>query len=504
MSFNLQTPRPANAKEIADWGRIFPKLGSNFKILAPEQEEGSDGCYNCLGWASGEVKNFLSFDAFKDAQLEARFAKLGLVKCGEAEATIDAWYLPGEAAAEHVSKKDPVTGKWTSKLGPDGPLIEHERYAFADSDYGSVKLHFGPPSGGAASTQSVSAQSIEPGFAMESVPDVTDDDIAAVESHAALFTSLAVAPKPAPKPKAPVKPAPAKPTAPVKPAPAKPTIPVKPTPAKPTPAPTKPTAPVKPAPTKPTTPAKPAPAKPAPNPVAAQFEKAYTAWQATWKTPKVRIASRDDGYKKSAEYKALVKLGPAILPLLAAKLAQRNQIYAAIPWLELDKGAHKIPSTDILTQKKAILKTSAATVKALSSDIEEFGLNRDKILGGAINGLKAAAELINDPLFQQIVSRGAPAVAQILDDYAKNGAHGKAIWIEALKQIHQIEQEHKGESFPQQLKDFETWLASYTGQTVPTEAPVESDPATEPAAEPEVDPTTASEATPEGGETQPQ
>lgn len=135
-------------------------------------------------------------------------------------------------------------------------------------------------------------------------------------------------------------------------------------------------------------------------------------------------------------------------------------------------------------------------------------MNRDKILGGAVDGLKAAADLINDPLFQQIVSRGAPAVAQILDDYAKNGAHGKAIWIEALKQIHVIEQERKGESFPDQLKDFETWLASYTGQVIPTDAPVESDPEaeeTEPAAEPEaVDPATAPEAAASGAEDAPQ
>ncbi|OIW32629.1 hypothetical protein CONLIGDRAFT_699479 [Coniochaeta ligniaria NRRL 30616] len=429
MSFNLQTPRPANDKEIKEWGAFFPKLGSNFRILAPEQEEGSEGCYNCLGWASGEVKNFLSFDIFKEEHLTTLFAQKGLVKCDAEEATIDVWFPRGDIIANHVSKKDPATGRWTSKLGPDGPLIEHDRDALESKEYGSVQLHFGPPSGGAASTQSLSAQSIEPGFATESVPDVTDEDIATVESHAALFSSLAVAPKA----KAPVKPSPAKPVAPVKASPAKPVTPAKPTPAKPAPGPTKPPAPVKPAPgkpapTKPSTPAKPIPAKPTPNPVAAQFEKAYTVWQATWKTPSVRVSSRDDAYKKSAAYTALVKLGPAILPLLAAKLAQKNQIYAVIPWLDLDKGAHKIPSTDdILTQKKAILKTSAATVKALSSDVEEFGLNRDKILGGAINGLKAAADLINDPLFQQIVSRGAPAVAHILDDYAKNGAHGKAI-----------------------------------------------------------------------------
>jgi hypothetical protein len=247
-------------------------------------------------------------------------ARLGLVKCGEAQATVDAWYLPGEIYAEHVSKKDPTTGKWTSKLGPDGPLIEHERYALEGDWYGKVQLHFGPASAGAASVQSLSVQSVEPGFAMESIPDVTDDDIAAVESHASLFTSLSAAPrapaKSAPAKSVPAKPAPAKPTIPAKappakPAPAKPTptpakptpakptpakpTPAKPTPAKPTPAkptPAKPTAPVKPAPTKPTTPAKPSPTKPAPNPVAANFEKAYTAWQASWKIPKVRIYSR--------------------------------------------------------------------------------------------------------------------------------------------------------------------------------------------------------------------
>jgi len=222
------------------------------------------------------------------------------VKCGEAEATIDVWFQSGEAYAEHVSKKDTATGKWTSKLGPDGPLIEHERYALEGDDYGKVRLHFGPASAATASVQSLSVQSAEPGFAMESVLDVTEEDLTAVESHAALFTSLGVAPKPAPKPKGPVKapakpvPAPAKP-APAKPAPAKPTTPAKPAPApvKPAPAPVKPApakpvpAPVKPAPAKPTT-----PAKPTSNPVAAQFEKAYTAWQATWKTPKVRVSSR--------------------------------------------------------------------------------------------------------------------------------------------------------------------------------------------------------------------
>lgn len=119
---------------------------------------------------------------------------------------------------------------------------------------------------------------------------------------------------------------------------------------------------------------------------------------------------------------------------------------------------------------------------------------------------------MNDPLFQQIVSRGAPAVAYILDDYAKSGVHGKAIWIEALKQIQQIEKEKKGESFPDQMKDFETWLSSYTGQGVPAEVPAEGDAETEPTTEPETepaaateDPTTAApEAAPESAETAPQ
>jgi hypothetical protein len=130
-------------------------------------------------------------------------------------------------------------------------------------------------------------------------------------------------------------------------------------------------------------------------------------------------------------------------------------------------------------------------------------------------------------LFQQIVTRGAPAVAHILDDYARSGVHGKAIWIEGLKQIHSIETEHKGESFPEQMKEFETWLASYTGQPVPSEQPAaddagtgttapaaqpaagpatepEAQPTTVPATEPEAEPTTVPEAAPEDAETAPQ
>jgi hypothetical protein len=40
---------------------------------------------------------------------------------------------------------------------------------------------------------------------------------------------------------------------------------------------------------------------------------------------------RDDAYKNITAYKDMLKLGPAILPLLAAKLAKPNQIYAVIP-----------------------------------------------------------------------------------------------------------------------------------------------------------------------------
>lgn len=292
-SFNLHAPTAPTPKDAKFWSSVFPKLNSNYKVLAPEQEEGDDGIYNCLGWVTGQVKDFGGNHDFDEDTLKATrklpidkmlcydmltflVAKLGLVPCGEAEATVDVWYLPGDTSAEHVSKKDPTTGKWTSKLGTTGPLIEHERNALEGSDYGSVKYHFGPAKAGTASVQSLSVEP-EPGHAMESAPEVTEEDIATVEGHAALFTSLTVAPNAAPRPKAPIaQPTPAKPAAPATPV----------TPAKP--APSKPTAPVKPAPTKPTTPAKPTPT----NPVTAQFEKVYIAWKATWKDTKVRISSR--------------------------------------------------------------------------------------------------------------------------------------------------------------------------------------------------------------------
>ena len=176
-----------------------------------------------------------------------------------------------------------------------------------------------------------------------------------------------------------------------------------------------------------------------------------------------------------------------------------------MPGLELDKGAHTIPATaDILTQKRAILSASSASIKSLSASVSSFSLNRDKVLGGAVDSLKAASDLINDPLFQQIVSRGAPAVAHILDDYASSGAHGKDIWVEALKQIHEIEKERGGEEgFPEQMREFETWLASYTGQTTPAEEPVEGQTEAT-ASEPEADTAAEPEVGPESAETAPQ
>jgi len=79
--FNLQTPRAANAAEVKEWAKFFPKLGSNFKILAPEQVEGGDGCYNCLGWVTGEAKDFASWDAFKEEVLAARCKNRQGISC---------------------------------------------------------------------------------------------------------------------------------------------------------------------------------------------------------------------------------------------------------------------------------------------------------------------------------------------------------------------------------------------------------------------------------------
>jgi hypothetical protein len=73
MSFNVHAARPATADEIKTWGGIWPGLKtSGFKILAPEQVEGSDGIYNCLGWVSGEVKDFTGFNIFHEDQLAVR------------------------------------------------------------------------------------------------------------------------------------------------------------------------------------------------------------------------------------------------------------------------------------------------------------------------------------------------------------------------------------------------------------------------------------------------
>jgi hypothetical protein len=116
-------------------------------------------------------------------------------------------------------------------------------------------------------------------------------------------------------------------------------------------------------------------------------------------------------------------------------------------------------------QKMAILKGSAAQHRQLKALVGSFSTHRDNVLSlsGSIGGLDDASKLLSDPLFLEIVRTGAPAVVHVLKDYATSGVHGKAIWEEALKEIHQLESENLKHNDPEAAKEFETWLESYTG-----------------------------------------
>jgi hypothetical protein len=58
------------------------------------------------------------------------------------------------------------------------------------------------------------------------------------------------------------------------------------------------------------------------------FERRYRAWRKTWDNPAVALLSDTRSRRNSAEFAALVGLGPQILPLLVDKIAHPQDFFA--------------------------------------------------------------------------------------------------------------------------------------------------------------------------------
>ncbi|KAH8889457.1 hypothetical protein GQ53DRAFT_825347 [Thozetella sp. PMI_491] len=489
-------PMSWDEQKKEDW----PNLHDNYRVIGGVQlvHNGDfwvpqpDQQYNCLGWVMNQVENLSSTkDYWTEAKLHEQMAKLGYVEVAEDKALVDVWYSPSKRTKElkpgHVSKRTSITDtKWTSKLGPQGPLIEHERNDIGGGVYGTVKKHYGPPTTPPASTSHAPAPSLamEPEAAQElTPPSSSDDDVEIIHAHAQLAAVVKSKPKPVPIPKPTSRP-PAKPTTP-KPVPgskppAKPPTTKPPTTKPPTTKPptTKPPT-TKPPTTKPPTTNSPKSTNPAQSSQSAQanFDHAFYAWKKTWYRKPAFGSSDEDGFTQTSQFEQLIKLGPSAIPMLVAKLTAVENTYAVVAYKFLDKKTN-LKGGSLRAQRDEILKLNAKRTKTLAANVQNLAIVRDQALFSLPSlpgALTAAAKLTANPLFREIVKEGGHAVVHILEDYVKTGTHGKAIWEEALLEIYKIEKENG--NVPQEVQEFEQWLATYTGDPVQNDDGTEVQPA---------------------------
>ncbi len=59
-----------------------------------------------------------------------------------------------------------------------------------------------------------------------------------------------------------------------------------------------------------------------------EFGQAYAAWTRTWDDPAVVVSSAPSARTRSPEFRALVAMGPDIVPLLMDKLRDPTQFFA--------------------------------------------------------------------------------------------------------------------------------------------------------------------------------
>lgn len=61
-----------------------------------------------------------------------------------------------------------------------------------------------------------------------------------------------------------------------------------------------------------------------------RFDQAYAAWRATWEHPLIAVSSAPAARAQTTEFLELIALGPEILPLLMAKLADPDEFFALV------------------------------------------------------------------------------------------------------------------------------------------------------------------------------
>jgi hypothetical protein len=95
--------------------------------------------------------------------------------------------------------------------------------------------------------------------------------------------------------------------------------------------------------------------KEVPQQTAADFEKRFSSWKKIWHTGSNALSTDPYIRTKTAEYRELVALGKAILPLLVRKLTDESNFLA-------------LPAFEELAGKKHIIRIHAAGEKDLEGE----------------------------------------------------------------------------------------------------------------------------------------
>jgi hypothetical protein len=59
----------------------------------------------------------------------------------------------------------------------------------------------------------------------------------------------------------------------------------------------------------------------------ARFDERYSSWKKTWQRPDILISSNSKAVRNSEEFRALISLGPPILPLVVDKLLEPDEFF---------------------------------------------------------------------------------------------------------------------------------------------------------------------------------
>ncbi|MCJ1405695.1 hypothetical protein MMC11_008924 [Xylographa trunciseda] len=210
--------------------------------------------------------------------------------------------------------------------------------------------------------------------------------------------------------------------------------------------------------------------------VSGDFEKKWNGWQATWHStvtdPKKFESSSTKKYAAGPEWNALVAMGTKILPEVADKLAQKQNVigvwlYNAIQTDTTRKVSPKKLSLyyDLTNQANEIRRLYYAQVKAFNAAAAAWATYRQT---PAVTQSSFARDKVNNEGYVEIVKMGLPVLPLVMNEYAKDQ---NGWWHEALDEIVQGKKSEKKEFVKKDLwKQWQEWYTESKARAAPAAA----------------------------------